>query len=85
MRRSVSLSAECMTSTGTLKRWRNRLMVCGVKPISGTNTKACSPRANTGVMRLRYTSVLPEPVTPSNKKQPKPCWLFTAAIAIACS
>ncbi len=46
-RRSLSLSPECSTSTGALKRWRNRAMVCGVRPISGTITSAWRPCAST--------------------------------------
>ena len=35
---------ECSTSTGALNRSRNRMMVCGVRPISGTSA-CCSARA----------------------------------------
>ena len=41
-KRSLSVSAECHSIIGVSgKRRRKRLTVWGVKPISGTNTKAC--------------------------------------------
>ena len=52
-RRSLSLRAECSTSTGALKRSRKRAMVCGVRPISGTITSACLPCARTFSSTLR--------------------------------
>ena len=46
-------------------------MVCGVRPISGTITSACLPCASTFSSTLRYTSVLPEPVTPASSQAEK--------------
>ncbi|CQQ80890.1 Uncharacterised protein [Salmonella enterica subsp. enterica serovar Typhimurium str. DT104] len=71
-RRSLSFSPECSTSTGALKRSRKRAIVCGVRPISGTITSACLPWARTFSSTLRYTSVLPEPVTPASNQAEKP-------------
>ena len=51
--------------TATLgNRRRNRRIVCGVRLISGTSTIASRPCATTASIALRYTSVLPLPVTP---------------------
>ena len=47
------------------KRPRKRATVCGVSEISGTSTMAVRPWASTPSMACRYTSVLPDPVTPS--------------------
>ena len=70
-RRSLSFSPECSTSTGALKRWRKRAIVCGVRPISGTITSAWRPCASTFSRTLRYTSVLPEPVIPASSQAEK--------------
>ena len=50
---SLSFKPEWITATGRLKRFLNRLIVCGVKPISGTKTKACLACSSTGFIRLR--------------------------------
>jgi hypothetical protein len=62
--RSVSFSPECSTAIGVAKRERKRFNSCGVKPISGTSTSACSLRRSTSSIKCKYTSVLPLPVTP---------------------
>ena len=49
------------------KRAINRPPVCGVRPISGTNTNAVRPAAKVRSMSRIYTSVLPAPVTPKSK------------------
>ena len=54
-----------MTATMSPKRPRKRATVCGVNEISGTSTHAVRPAASVASMACRYTSVLPEPVTPS--------------------
>ena len=56
---------ECMTATASPKRPRKRATVWGVREISGTSTMARRPSASVRSMACRYTSVLPEPVTPS--------------------
>ena len=56
---------ECMTATRSPKRPRKRATVWGVSDISGTSTQAVRPAARVASMVCRYTSVLPEPVTPS--------------------
>ena len=43
---------------------RNLDIVCGVSPISGTSTIAPRPRSSAAAAAARYTSVLPDPVTP---------------------
>ena len=42
-----------IATTGTLKRRRKRLMVWGVRPISGTITRACLPALSNGSRMLR--------------------------------
>ncbi|MNT46057.1 hypothetical protein D3C72_1826780 [compost metagenome] len=51
--RSLSFMAEFIATTGTLKRRRKRLMVWGVRPISGTITRACLPALSNGSRMLR--------------------------------
>ena len=84
-KRSRSFMAECRVFTGKVKRCWKRAIVCGVKPISGTNTSTCIPACRMGSMICRYTSVLPEPVIPSNKKGLKPWAAFIKLTASACS
>ena len=51
------------------KRAWKRPTVCGVSPISGTRTIAPRPAASVAWTAWRYTSVLPEPVTPCRRKR----------------
>ena len=44
--------------------------VCGVSAISGTSTIAPRPAASVACTAWRYTSVLPEPVTPCSRNRP---------------
>ena len=64
-KRSPAVMRECITATVSPNRLSNRDTVCGVSAISGTSTIA--PRPNSSAWRIarRYTSVLPDPVTPS--------------------
>ena len=64
-RRSPAERREWNTATVSPKRERKRPTVWAVSEISGTSTQAERPAANTRSMAERYTSVLPEPVTPS--------------------
>ena len=66
-RRSPAESREWNTATASPKRERNRPTVWAVSEISGTSTQAEPPRASTRSIAARYTSVLPEPVTPSTR------------------
>ena len=54
-----------MTATMSPKRARKRATVWGVRDISGTSTMAPWPRERVRSVAWRYTSVLPDPVTPS--------------------
>ena len=51
--RSPSASPECSACTGTPRRARKRASVCGVRPISGTSTSACLPRARQSAIACR--------------------------------
>ena len=78
---------ECMTATRSPKRPRKRATVCGVSDISGTSTHAVRPAASVSSMACRYTSVLPEPVTPSTSTtspSPRERAASMAASASAC-
>ena len=63
--RSPAERREWNTATASPKRERKRPTVWAVSEISGTSTQAERPWARTRSMAVRYTSVLPEPVTPS--------------------
>ena len=72
--------AECNTATMSPKRPRKRATVCGVSAISGTSTMADLPSSNARRMARRYTSVLPDPVTPSTRiTRPSP-WSMASPI-----
>nr|WP_238787671.1 hypothetical protein [Thiospirillum jenense] len=70
--RLFAVKLEWITAIGVFSRWVKRRCSCGVKPISGTSTSTCPPRASVVAIRRKYTSVLPLPVTPSSKKQLNP-------------
>ena len=53
--------------------------------ISGTKTSTCLPAASTLAMLCKYTSVLPDPVTPSSKNTLKPTAALIALMAVCCS
>ena len=84
-RRSLSLSPECSTSTGALKRWRNRAMVCGVRPISGTITSAGALRQHI----LQHAQIdFRFPGAGNTRQQPaekRSAALWIAPTAVACS
>ena len=81
--RSWSVSDECSTASGASKRAAKRATSCGVRAISGTSTRACSPRATTSSIARRYTSVLPLPVTPCSRNDAyAPCAAAIASIAV---
>ena len=61
---------ECRTATTSPNRAWNRPTVCGVSAISGTSTIAPRPAASVSCTACRYTSVLPEPVTPWSRNRP---------------
>ena len=68
------------------KRFSKRARVWGVSAISGTSTITWPPRANTGAILCKYTSVLPLPVTPSKSKTSKrPAAASMASTAACCS
>ena len=62
--RSVLLSAECCTARRLPKVDFKRRIICGVKLISGTNTRARRPSSSVRSMSFKNTTVLPLPVTP---------------------
>ena len=65
------------------KRAWNRATVCGVSAISGTSTITPRPRSSVSAAARRYTSVLPEPVTPCSRWAP-PARTDSSAAACAC-
>ena len=75
--RSLAVRPECRTATSSPKRARKRATSCGVSAISGTSTMVPRPLARAAAMACRYTSVLPEPVTPWSRKS------FASPAAIA--
>src|SRR6266540_2294744 len=62
--RSPSDNPEWSTATRSPKTPRTRATVCGVRAISGTSRIAPCPDCTTARSTSRYTSVLPELVTP---------------------
>ena len=68
--RSPWPSPEWSTATTSPNRAWNRPTVCGVSAISGTSTIAPRPAASVASTARRYTSVLPEPVTPWSRNRP---------------
>ena len=71
-RRWAAGSPLCSTATSSPKRARKRAASCGVRAISGTSTSAPRPCCRASAIRRRYTSVLPDPVTPCSTKAAKP-------------
>ena len=69
------------------KRACKLLWSCGVKLISGTNNNTCAALscAKISAAACKYTSVLPLPVTPYNKKGANPVALTIACTAPNCS
>ena len=85
--RSAGASAECHTATRSPRRARRRPRNCGVSAISGTSTRLDFPRARAASMARRYTSVLPDPVTPCSSRASTPSESMAAvmrATAAAC-
>ncbi len=68
MKRSAGVIFECITAIDLPNLELKRETVCGVKEISGTKTIADFPSSTTFFIALKYTSVLPLPVTPSKTK-----------------
>ena len=65
-RRFAVVNSECQTVGRTPKRdskWANH---CALRAISGNSTSAWRPTRSVSAMASKYTSVLPEPVTPSS-------------------
>ena len=62
-------SPEWSTATTSPNRAWNRPTVCGVSAISGTSTIAPRPAASVSCTARRYTSVLPDPVTPWSRNR----------------
>ncbi len=86
--RSESLRPLCITAIWSPKRARKRPTSCGVSAISGTNTIALLPSESARLAARKYTSVLPEAVTPSSKncaRSPASSFCSMAATAAACS
>ena len=67
--RSPWPSPEWSTATTSPNRAWNRPTVCGVSAISGTSTIAPRPAASVSCTARRYTSVLPDPVTPWSRNR----------------
>ena len=85
-KRSPVERRECRTATSSPKRERKRPTVWAVSEISGTRTRAPLPWARTRSMASRYTSVLPEPVTPSTRTtSPRPARTASSMAASAAS
>ena len=57
----------CKTAIHSPNLAKNLSIICGVREISGTNTNALFPFSKTFSINCKYTSVLPEPVTPFSK------------------
>ena len=66
------------------KRAAKRATVCGVSAISGTSTITPSPRSSAAAAARRYTSVLPDPVTPWSSRA-SPAAASIAASAAVCA
>ena len=62
------MKALCRMATRSPKRAKNWPATAGVRAISGTSSSAPRPSASTASMAVRYTSVLPLPVTPCSRK-----------------
>jgi hypothetical protein len=62
------VKAECRMATRSPKRCKNWPATAGVSAISGTSSNALRPNAMVASIDFRYTSVFPEPVTPSSRK-----------------
>ena len=65
--RSPSDRPLCCTATRSPNASRNAPATAGVRAISGTSTSTDLPLRNTRSASRRYTSVLPEPVTPCSR------------------
>ncbi len=70
--RWAGVSAECQIAMSSPSRARRRPSSWGVSAISGTNTRLPRPRARAASIARRYTSVLPDPVTPWTSSAPPP-------------
>ena len=70
--RSPSDSPLCCTATRSPNASRNAPATAGVRAISGTSTSTDLPLRNTRSASRRYTSVLPEPVTPCSRNTENP-------------
>ena len=60
----------CQTAGATPNRRMNRSSHCDDSAISGSSTSACRPAATHSATASRYTSVFPDPVTPSSNATP---------------
>ncbi len=84
--RSLAERLLCRMAMRSPKRSFNRDANTGVSEISGTSRIACSPRFTAARINSIYTSVFPEPVTPSRTNGanvPRVAW--TASMAARCS
>ena len=69
-RRSVIVAPECHSAGFAPNRACTRCKNCSVSAISGSSTNACRPDFNAAATASRYTSVLPDPVTPRSNVVP---------------
>ena len=79
--------SECQTAGAAWNRAVQRSSHCAPNAISGSSTRAWRPDATQAATASRYTSVLPDPVTPSSRVTPKPAVTASrkAWAALACS
>ena len=87
-RRSLAFRSECHATGAQPKRLAKRASHGAVSAISGTSTSAWPPWRNAAAIASKYTSVLPDPVTPSSRNGAKPPAVTASAIspaAAACS
>ena len=80
---TAGVSSECHTAGIAPNRLKNRCRNCTERAISGSSTSAWRPAASACATASRYTSVLPEPVTPSSSVTPNFCAATAARNAAA--
>ena len=64
---SAGVNSLCKMATFSLNLAKKLRVAAGVKDISGTNIRTVFPLARTCFDRVKYTSLLPLPVTPSRR------------------
>ena len=83
LRFTPSRTSECHSCGNTPKRSANRAFQPADKAISGNRISTCLPASSTRWTASKYTSVFPDPVTPSSRNGTNPLPSAAAMLVVA--